>query len=126
MDCVKCGSDNLTTDYPVCPTCAATAHFTYRNDCRCDECAEKIIEITIGLHGKFEFKPPRYDEAFLEEFKLRIGRPFRFWNTFREIWQITPLDAGMVVLIGGLLEKHFHGYRVALPEAIVAETQIAA
>lgn len=30
--CFNCGSDN-TTDYPVCPSCSKTCHFTDRNPC---------------------------------------------------------------------------------------------
>ena len=30
--CPRCGDDNLT-DYPVCDTCATTAHFTHRATC---------------------------------------------------------------------------------------------
>lgn len=37
-DCIRCGADNLT-DYPVCDTCATTAHFTHRE--RCIHCERK-------------------------------------------------------------------------------------
>jgi len=40
MNCPNCEADN-TTDYPLCPTCAATCHFKYRKDCKCDACAAK-------------------------------------------------------------------------------------
>jgi len=54
MDCIKCGTENLR-DYPVCDNCAETAHFSYRNDCRCRQCQEEympnILSFDEDLHA---------------------------------------------------------------------------
>ena len=39
--CPECGNDNLT-DYPVCPRCAKTCHFTHRSVCL--HCKEETDE----------------------------------------------------------------------------------
>lgn len=113
MNCPKCTAENLT-DFPVCPSCAAEVHFTNRTDCRCSGCAAKpVIEIKRCERGTFDFAPPHLNEAFLDEFKLRIGKRFRFWN-LKGCWQITPLDREMLELIASLLRTHFKGYRVVI------------
>ena len=106
-----CGAQNLT-DYPVCPACAARFHFTHRADCRCDSCAPLVIAIRPSQRGTWDFTPPFANEAFLDDFYLRIGKRFRFWNTRTQSWEIKPLDGGMLDLIEGLLRKHFSRYRV--------------
>ena len=116
MFCPRCEKENLN-DYPVCPTCATEAHFTNRDDrggCRCDLCAAKpVIEIKRCERGTYDFATPHLNEAFLDEFKVRIGKRFRFWN-LKGCWQITPLDREMVELIANLLRTHFKGYRVVI------------
>ncbi|QQS46465.1 MAG: hypothetical protein IPM66_21590 [Acidobacteriota bacterium] len=66
------------------------------------------IEITpTSRPGVFEFRPPFKNDGFLNEFRRKIGKPYRSWNVFRETWQVRPLDAGHLKLMADLLEKHF-------------------
>jgi len=46
----KCGAD-LLADYPVCSTCAKSAHFPHRSDCRCDACAEAPEAEIVRVFG---------------------------------------------------------------------------
>jgi hypothetical protein len=68
------------------------------------------ILIQRGGRGTYDFTPPFSNDAFLREFETEIGKPFRFWNTFKTCWQIKPVDQGMLDLIAALLVKHFPGY----------------
>ncbi len=111
-----CGADNLT-DYPVCPACAIRFHFTHRADCRCASCARPAIEIRLSARDTYDFALPFCNEAFLDEFYLRIGKPFRFWNVRASQWEIRPLEPAMIDLIVKLIEKHFSGYRVVRSDA---------
>lgn len=66
------------------------------------------IEITpTSRPGIFEFRPPFKNDSFLDEFRRKVGKPYRTWNVFRESWQVRPLDEGHLKLMADLLEKHF-------------------
>lgn len=112
-----CGADNLT-DYPVCLACAARVHFTHRADCRCDSCAGPAIVIAPSARGTWDFATPFANDAFLEAFYRQIGKPFRFWNVRRQIWEIKPVDDGMLDLIESLLRAHYPRYRVVRERAM--------
>jgi predicted amidophosphoribosyltransferase len=54
MNCTRCHENENLTDYPVCPTCAAEAHFTSRVDCRCAQCTaeregDREIDFLLSL-----------------------------------------------------------------------------
>jgi hypothetical protein len=123
MTCPRCEANENLNDYPVCPTCATVAHFTNREargECRCAGCAAKpVVEIKRVPRGTYDFATPHRSEAFLDEFKMRIGKPFRFWN-LKGCWQITPLDRGMLELIAELLRKHYAGCRVVIVDESAA------
>jgi hypothetical protein len=72
--------------------------------------AKPEILIQRGARDTYDFTPPFSNDAFLEDFYLRVGKQFRFWNTFKTCWQIRPVDNGMLELIASLLVKHFPGY----------------
>lgn len=80
------------------------------------------IVIQRGSRLTYDFKPPRYNQDFLDQFKKEIGKPFRFWNEFRNCWQVKPVDDGMLKLIADLLTKHFpdHVVRIEREAAQIA------
>lgn len=80
---------------------------------------EPLREIRIERQprGHYEFKTPRMNDGFLNEFKARIGKRFRFWNTFRESWQVTPLDDQMIDEVAKIVRRHFPGYVVTVNHA---------
>lgn len=63
--CPNCNADNLT-DFPVCPTCAATCHFDARADCRCGACRRlteiaraAALELVARLETRIKFLEAR-------------------------------------------------------------------
>lgn len=69
--------------------------------------ASQVITISQTSRGEWRFELPRKSDAFLNEFKARIGKPFRFWNTFKNSWDIKPIDRGMLELIAQIIERHY-------------------
>lgn len=67
-NCPTCPNENLT-DFPVCPTCATTRHFEYRNDCRCAPCQVERAEMSAAELARLE------SIAFNEELQFIHGRP---------------------------------------------------
>lgn len=82
-----------------------------------DEAPAREIKITRQPRGHYEFKTPRLNDGFLNEFKARIGKRFRCWNTFRESWQVTPADDEMIGLVAAIVRRHFPGYVVTVDHA---------
>ena len=80
------------------------------------------ILIQYVPRGTYDFKPPRYNQDFLDQFKKRIGERFRFWNKIKDCWQVKPVDDGMLKLIADLLTKHFpdHVVRIEREAAQIA------
>lgn len=85
------------------------------------------ITIQKMPRGDYEIKLPFANESFLVDFKLRVGEPFRCFNTFRTSWRISQkhLTAaefpGLLELIAGLIDKHFRGYSAVINHEIQME-----
>ena len=113
--CPRCQGDNLT-DYPVCPACAKRLHFTHRL-CACDACSTRpIIEIRRQPLGHYKFQLPFENDGFLDEFKTKIGLPFRTWHLQSASWNLKPLDAQMVGFVAEIIRRHFPHHQVRIVE----------
>ncbi len=124
MDCSRCQNQNLT-DYPVCPTCSQTAHFTNR-PCLCASCDLPAIHVTYTGRGVYEFRLPFKNNAFLADFETRIGKRWRCWHIQRAAWQITPADDQMIDYLKAIIETHFKNHVVVVRLGDNTAAQIAA
>lgn len=77
--------------------------------------------------GDYEYRAPFKHDAFLNEFKQRVGEPFRCWNTFRSSWRISQkhLTAvefiDLVEQVSEIINKHFRAHVAVINHEIEKE-----
>lgn len=77
---------------------------------------EIVIECKQG--GRFyRLALPFKHDAFLKEFLVKVGAPYRCWHEFSKSWTLTPPEPAMLGYIADIVRRHFRGYTVRIEHA---------